>query len=1118
MVSVTEQADGTLLFELEVVGPRAADLRGLFFDVNDPTLLGNLVLTGPDITAYDFEDVMDLGYGNNMLGGGREAYDVGMSFGDAGIGSDKEDIRSTSFVLSSADGSPLTLDLIANVEFGVRLTSIGTEGGARDGSSKQTVVAPAAPDAIDDNYTTPEDTPITIDPLANDTDADGDALTATVLTGPAHGTLSQNPDGTYEYTPDPDYNGSDSFTYQVDDGKGGVDHATVYITVDPVNDAPVARDDAFTGDEDVPIVGNVLVDNGNGPDFDIDGDALTVVAGVFSTAAGGSVTIATDGSFTYTPAANYFGTDSFDYTLQDGNGGEDTGTVTLTLRPDDLAPVAFNDNYLVRENQTLTVAAAGFLFNDLDPEGGAVTATLITDGVDNGTLSAFPDGRFTYTPDAGFSGVDSFTYRMRDVEGNTAEATVFITVLENLPPVALDDSYAVAEGQTLNVAAAGFLVNDLDPEGGVVTAVLITDGVDNGTLTAFPDGRFTYTPDAGFSGTDSFTYRMRDADGKTAEATVVINVLENRPPVAMDDSYLVGEGQTLSIAAAGFLTNDYDPEGGSVSAVLITDGVDNGTLTAFPDGKFTYTPDAGFSGTDSFTYRMRDDAGKTAEATVFITVLDNLPPVALDDSYAVAAGGTLNIAAAGFLTNDLDPEGSAVSAVLITDGVDNGTLTAFPDGKFTYAPNAGFTGVDSFTYRMRDADNNTAEATVFITVAAAGDPLIAQDDNYLAREGEALDIAAAGFLTNDLDPEGGAVTATVITDGVDNGTLSAFADGRFTYTPNAGFTGVDSFTYRIRDADNNTAEATVFITVLGNLPPVTLDDSYVVAEGETLTVDAAGFLTNDADPEGGAVTATVITDGVDNGALSAFADGRFVYTPNAGFTGVDSFSYRARDDAGKTSEATVFITVLENLPPVVLDDSYAVTAGETLTVDAAGFLANDLDPEGGAVTATVITDGVDNGSLSAFADGRFVYTPNPGFAGTDSFSYRARDDAGKTAEATVFITVLENLPPVALDDSYSVAEGGALNVAAAFGFLQNDADPEGGPVTATTITDNVDNGTLSAFANGSFNYTPNPGFVGTDSFVYRVRDDDQNFSEATVTINVIGTQADAAAVDADAPV
>jgi titin len=189
-----------------------------------------------------------------------------------------------------------------------------------------------------------------------------------------------------------------------------------------------------------------------------------------------------------------------------------------------------------------------------------------------------------------------------------------------------------------------------------------------------------------------------------------------------------------------------------------------------------------------------------------------------------------------------------------------------------------------------------------------------------------------------------------------------------------------------------------------------------------------------------------------------------------------------------------------------------------LSVSASGFLANDLDPEGGAVTASVITDGVDNGTLSAFADGRFTYTPDPGFSGTDSFTYRARDDAGKTAEATVFITVLENLPPVALDDSYSVAEGGTLNVAAAFGFLQNDADPEGGAVTATVITDGVDNGTLSAFADGGFNYTPNPGFVGTDSFVYRVRDDDQNFSEATVTINVVGTQLDAAAADAYAPV
>jgi hypothetical protein len=612
---------------------------------------------------------------------------------------------------------------------------------------------------------------------------------------------------------------------------------------------------------------------------------------------------------------------------------------------------------------------------------------------------------------------------------------------------------------------------------------------------------------------------MVDNDGNTALATVFITVLENLPPVALDDSYATRAGDTLIVAADGFLANDLDPEGGAVAAVSIQDGVDNGTLSAFADGRFSYTPDPGFSGVDSFTYRMQDPDGNTALATVFITVLENLPPVARDDSYAVAAGGTLDIAAEfGFLLNDTDPEGGAVSAVSIQDGVDNGTLSAFADGRFTYTPDAGFSGVDSFVYRMQDPDGNTALATVYITVSAAGDPLLAQDDSYVTREGEALIIAAAGFLTNDLDPEGGAVTAVSIQDGVDNGTLSAFADGRFSYTPNPGFTGTDSFTYRMQDPDGNTAEATVSITVLENLPPVALDDSYAVAEGGTLDVAAAGFLANDLDPEGGAVTAVSIQDGVDNGTLSAFADGRFSYTPDAGFSGMDSFTYRMVDEDGKTAEATVFITVLENLPPVALDDSYAVAEGETLNVAADGFLANDLDPEGGAVTAVSIQDGVDNGTLSAFADGRFTYTPDAGFSGVDSFTYRMVDDAGKTAEATVFITVLENLPPVALDDSYSVAEGGSLNVAAEFGFLQNDADPEGGTVTAVSIQDAVDNGTLSAFADGRFSYTPDPGFVGTDSFVYRVQDGNQNFSEATVTINVIGQQPDAATADAYAAV
>lgn len=192
----------------------------------------------------------------------------------------------------------------------------------------RTIQQNSEPDAVDDAYSVDEDGTLSNNVLANDSDANGDALSviAETITTAAGGTVELLANGDFTYTPAADYNGVDGFTYTVEDGNGGSDSAMVSITINAVNDAPVAGDDVFSGDEDTPITGNVL-----GNDSDIEGDSLSVEAQTITTAAGGTVEILANGDFTYTPATDYFGTDSFDYTLLDGNGGSDIGTVTLNV-------------------------------------------------------------------------------------------------------------------------------------------------------------------------------------------------------------------------------------------------------------------------------------------------------------------------------------------------------------------------------------------------------------------------------------------------------------------------------------------------------------------------------------------------------------------------------------------------------------------------------------------------------------------------------------------------------------------------------------------------------------------------------------------------------------------
>ncbi len=194
-------------------------------------------------------------------------------------------------------------------------------------------------------------------------------------------------------------------------------------------------------------------------------------------------------------------------------------------------------------------------------------------------------------------------------------------------------------------------------------------------------------------------------------------------------------------------------------------------------------------------------------------------PVGVDDTYRALAGTTLSVAAPGFLANDIDLGGEALTAIALDDDVDHGALAAFGDGRFDYTPNAGFTGVDSFVYRMRDASLNQATATVTIRVGVGNRAPLGTADRYAVVLNTTRVVAAPGFLANDIDPDGEALTAISIEDSPDHGAVVAFSDGRFDYTPAAGFTGIDSFAYRMRDASlNNSATITVTLEVYHPAP------------------------------------------------------------------------------------------------------------------------------------------------------------------------------------------------------------------------------------------------------------------------------------------------------------
>ncbi|MDT0676712.1 Ig-like domain-containing protein [Autumnicola musiva] len=406
-------------------------------------------------------------------------------------------------------------------------------------------------------------------------------------------------------------------------------------------------------------------------------------------------------------------------TVSDANGNQVSCDFMVTVPGDNPEGLVARDNeYFVEDNTELFLAPEGIGILANDDFNGLGVPQIEIIKPSEGTLDMSPNGSFSYKPAEGFTGQDSFTYRLNDGENTSGIATVLINVPgENMAPVANDDSYNTEQGVILDVGFEdGVLANDV-LYGDNTYEVVSIEGVSNGSLLLRTDGSFVYTPHPDFSGEERFTYHLTNDEGQSNIATVTINVNQvilNNAPVAVPDEYQVDQNQTLDVSVSGYLENDYDPDGEAIFGRIVR-STENGSLGFSTNGAFSYIPNSGFTGIDSFTYYVTDRRDVSETVTVTITV-NYVPPTARNDNYVVQQGETLEVNAAdGLRANDEDPDGDNL-VVYEVSSVTNGSLDLLPNGSFTYTPNPEFSGEDSFTYYASDGEGESNEATVTITV------------------------------------------------------------------------------------------------------------------------------------------------------------------------------------------------------------------------------------------------------------------------------------------------------------------------------------------------------------------------------------------------------------------
>ena len=936
------------------------------------------------------------------------------------------------------------------------------------------------PVATTDEITVAEGNSVEFDLLANDTDGDSDALTIVNLGEPANGNVVFLSGGVIRYTPINGFNGQDQFSYVVSDGTVETT-GQVNITVSSVNDAPAAVDDTVITAEDIAVIIDVL-DN----DTDTDGDALTVVGvtGVSS----GTATINADGlGITFTPQAGFDGQVEFTYTIEDGNGGSDTATVSVVVTNVNASPIAADDTTSTDENDAVSIDV---LANDSDPGGDDLTLAVASQPA-NGTATV-SNGSIIYTPDTDFSGTDQFTYTITDSNGVADTASVTVTVSNvNAAPVAVNDAASTSENEAVLIPV---ISNDTDPDGDALT-IAIDDAPSNGTASIQGDS-ILYTPSTGFSGVDEFTYTVTDPSGATDSASVTITVSNvNAVPSALNDSASTSENVAVLIPVT---SNDTDADG-DVLTVEIDDTPSDG-VAEVQGGSILYTPATDFTGVDEFSYTITDPSGDSDTASVTVTVSNvNAAPTASGDTAATIENTPVLI---DVTDNDTDPDGDSL-IVAVTSAPSNGEATV-QGGAILYTPTSGFSGIDEFVYSVTDPSGAEDSATVTVSVSNANADPVAADDEATTEIDDPLSI---GVLLNDSDQDGDDLSLAIVSQ-PENGTAALSSQGtRIVYSPDTGFVGVDSFVYEITDGNGGSANATVTVTVINsNSPPVALDDVAQATQGQQINFN---ILANDSDPDGDALTVTIV-DPPENGIAIVLPENIISYTADADFDGADSIVYQVDDGNGATDTATVDITVAA-LEPV---NSAPVAASDTSVTDQdvpvdIPVLANDSDPDGDSINVAAVS-APGNGDALLNADESISYTPVAGFSGIDTFEYTITDNEGGTATATVEVTVQEvvvpvvlavNTPPVAVDDVAEAVSGSDASIS----VLDNDTDIDGDLLTLSLDANALpSNGVVSVSPDGQvIVYTSIEGFVGVDAFSYVIDDNNGGIDVGDVVVSVI---------------
>lgn len=959
--------------------------------------------------------------------------------------------------------------------------------------------------------------------LANDTDADGDPLTTTLINNGVNGTLTFAPSGTgtFTYIHDGSQTSTDSFSYRPNDGTNNGNLVAVSVIVTNTNDCP---------DPTNPISNQTAQED--------DPDLVLDIASVFTDEEGAMLTYTVSNTNSTLLTASIVGTSVVLDFVDD-----ETGTATITITANDGgcgstvdssflvsvvaqndAPVGSPDVINVAEGGTATTTTANnssVLTDDTDTENDPLTATLVPGSGPLhhlGSFSLSSSGTFIYIHDGSETTTDTFEYTLSDGLSNvTVSVTININPVNDCPVTAtptLDITVDEDDPDTALNFNTVFTDADLLPMPNTLSYTVTHTNASLATLT-FNTATLTIDYKDDQNGSMVVTVTANDnADCSTT--TDVFNITVNSVndiPNTVTDTIQVDEGGTATTTTANktsVLDNDSDVDGPNPIEMWDVSMPQFGTLAWSGTGTFTYVHDGSETTTDSFSYRTYDgqDYGNTVVVSIIITGVNDCPQnTVFRNSTINEDSGGIGYPIASSDTTDPDTAYPFPSYTVTYTNASLATVTFDPTvGDPSFVPKLNQNGTMTGTVTISDGDPScTLEVPFQLTVLPINDcPTL---DNPIADVSVSEDAADQWI---DIQNTFSDVESTTLSYSVSSNDPSIVAASLTSTSIILDFQdnayGNATIIITATDGDINCTTDDLFdVTIAAiNDGPTTNPESISVISGNTVTTLNDGVTTsvldNDIDPESDPISAQLVSTTV-NGVLVLNANGTFSYTHDGSATSTDTFYYRATD--GFIPGNTVSVTIYINNPPVAVTETIAVMEAGTATTTTNGstsVLSNDTDADGDPLTAVLVTNPTE-GALTLNSNGTFSYVHGGGNLASDSFTYSANDGKINGAPVTVSITVTgTNDPPIANDDNIIVPLNETITTLdnGQTSLTANDIDPDGDVLTASLVSTPTF-GTITLNPGGTFSYTQNGTLNSGDSFIYSVSDGSLT-SSATVNI------------------